>query len=47
MEERRAELIVVDASVLIAGVLPDEVEARQLLEDLQYRRMMIIAPAVL
>lgn len=40
MEERRAELIVVDASVLIAAFLPDEVEAKaiELLEDLQYGR---------
>ena len=28
MEERKAELIVVDASVLIAAFLPDEVEAK-------------------
>ena len=48
MEERRAELIVVDASVLIAGVLPDEVEAKatQLLEDLQYGCAVAVVPAL-
>ena len=49
MEERRAELIVVDASVLIAGVLPDEVEAKatQLFEDLQYGRAVAVVPCLI
>lgn len=48
MEERRAELIVVDASVLIAAFLPDEVEAKaiELLEDLQYGRAVAVVPSL-
>jgi predicted nucleic acid-binding protein len=48
VEERKAELIVVDASVLIAAFLPDEVEAKatELLEDLQYGRAVAVVPAL-
>ena len=48
MEEHRAELIVVDASVLIAAFLPDEVEAKakERLEDLQYGRAVAVVPAL-
>jgi predicted nucleic acid-binding protein len=48
VEERRAELIVVDASALIAAFLPDEVEAKatELLEDLQYGRAVAVVPAL-
>ena len=48
MEERRAELIVVDASILIAAFLPDEVEAKatELLEDLRYGRAVAVVPAL-
>jgi predicted nucleic acid-binding protein len=48
VEERRAELIVVDASALIAAFLPDEVEAKatELLKDLQYGRAVAVVPAL-
>ena len=48
MEEHRAELIVVDASVLIAAFLPDEVEAKaiELLKDLQYGRAVAVVPSL-
>ena len=48
MEERRAELIVVDASAFIAAFLPDEVEVKaiELLEDLQYGRAVAVVPAL-
>ena len=41
-------MIVVDCSVLIAGLLPDEVEmqAQLLLEDLQHRRTVAIVPSL-
>ena len=42
-------MIVVDCSVLIAGLLPDEVEkqAQLLLEDLQYGRTVAVVPSLL
>ena len=41
-------MIVVDCSVLIAGLLPDEVEmqAQLLLEDLQHRRTVAVVPSL-
>ncbi|MDE0019316.1 MAG: type II toxin-antitoxin system VapC family toxin [Candidatus Poribacteria bacterium] len=41
-------MIVVDCSVLIAGLLPDEVEkqAQLLLEDLQYGRTVAVVPSL-
>ncbi len=48
MEEPRAQLIVVDCSTLIAGFLPDEVEAeaRQLLVELQDGRAAAVVPSL-
>ena len=41
-------MIVVDCSVLIAGLLPDEVErqAQLLLEDLQHGRTVAVVPSL-
>ena len=41
-------MIVVDCSVLIAGLLPDEVEkqAQLLLEDLQHGRIVAVVPSL-
>ena len=48
MEERRPQIIVVDCSVLIAGLLPDEIEAQAqaLLEDLQYGAAEAVVPSL-
>jgi len=48
LEEPRAQLIVVDCSTLIAGALPDEVEAetRQLLGELQDGRTAAVVPSL-
>lgn len=48
MEEQRPRMIVVDCSVLIAGLLPDEVEvqAQALLEDLQQGVSVVVVPAL-
>ena len=48
MEERRPRMMVVDCSVLIAGLLPDEVEvqAQAILEDLQHGVSVVIVPSL-
>ena len=41
-------MIVVDCSVLIAGLLPDEIEeqAQALLEDLQHGATVVVVPSL-
>lgn len=48
MEERRPQMIVVDCSVLIAGLLPDEFEeqAQLILEDLHRGITVAVVPAL-
>ena len=48
MEERRSQMMVVDCSVLIAGLLPDEIEvqAQALLEDLQHGVSVVVVPSL-
>ena len=48
MEEQRPQMIVVDCSVLIAGLLPDEVEeqAQLILEDLHRGITLAVVPSL-
>ena len=48
MEERRPQMIVVDCSVLIAGLLPDEIEeqAQLILTDLQRGATLAVVPSL-
>ena len=48
MEERRPQMIVVDCSFLIAGLLPDEIEeqAQLILEDLQRGITLAVVPSL-
>lgn len=48
MEERKPQMIVIDCSVLIAGLLPDEIEAQaqEILEDLQHGIIVAVVPSL-
>ena len=48
MEERRPQMMVVDCSFLIAGLLPDEIEeqAQLILEDLQRGITLAVVPSL-